>query len=220
MAKFRFKKVPANLGLVKHTEKERLIPADIYEYAKSFRSVYTRSMPMLKEIADPKWASQQEIKQLYGKPQSLAVQIALSNELLLKAILLGSTGEIIKEHNLKKLINNLDARYINLIKQHLKENGLKEGRWNKVLNMSAQTFVDTRYGFEGKAYDIDFVTHQLLNEALDDIFSNYLPDWTRLTQIQQENKERLKKEVDLIFDEDYQKEQAEEQKQWRKAFRE
>src|SRR6185312_9487522 len=146
MTKFRFKKVPANLGLIRHTEKERLIPDDIYEYAKSFRSVYTRSMPVLKKIADPKWASHQEIKQLYGKPQSLAVQIALSNELLLKAILLGSTGEIIKEHNLKKLINNLDTRYINIIKQHLEENGLKEGRWNNVLNMSAQTFVDTRYG--------------------------------------------------------------------------
>ncbi len=219
MTKYKFNKVPANLGLVKHNKSERLIPDDIYEYAKSFRSVYTRSAPMLKEIADPKWAKLQEIKQLYGKAQSLAVQIAMSNELLLKAILLGSTGEFSKEHNLKKLINSLDQRYIDMIKKHLAANGLKNGHWSKVLDMSAQTFVSARYGFEDKSYVLDFRTLQLLNEALDDIFNNYLPDWSALTKTQQENKDRLKKEVDLIFDEDYQKELAEQAKLWHKAFK-
>lgn len=220
MTKYRFKKVPANLGLVKLNRKEQLIPNDIYEYAKAFRGVYTRSMPMLKKITDPKWATQQEITQLYGKAQSLAVQIAMSNELLLKAILLGSTGEFSREHNLKKLVISLDKRYLEIIKKHFKDNGLKDDKWNKVLNMSAQTFVTARYGFEGKDYVLDFVTLQLLNEALDDIFNNYLPDWTALTKAQQENKKRLKKEVDLIFDEDYQKEQAEQWKLWQKALKE
>lgn len=219
MPKYRFKKVLANLGLVKHNKNERIIPDDIYEYSKSFRSVYTRSMPLLKKIADLQGATLPEIKQLYGKAQSLAVQIAISNELLLKAILLGSTGEFNKEHNLKKLVNSLDPRYIDIIKEHLKANGLKEGRWNKVVERSSQTFVTARYGFEGKNYDLDFITLQLLNEALDDIFNNYLPDWTALTRAQQENKERLKKEVDLIFDKDYQKEQVEQLKQWHKALK-
>lgn len=196
------------------------MPNDIYEYASAFRSAYTRSMPMLKKIDDPKWATQQEIRQLHGKPQSLAVQIAMSNELLLKAILLGSTGEFSKEHNLKKLVHTLDERYIGIIKKHLADNGLKEGHWDKVLDMSAQTFVTARYGFEGKDYVLDFRTLQLLNEALDNIFNNYLPDWTALTKTQQKDKERLKKEVDLIFDENYQNEQAEQQKFWRKAFKE
>lgn len=219
MTYYKFKKLPANFGRIKLNHSSgSLIPNDIYEYAKAFRNVYTRSAPILKAFADPNWAEHQEIKQLYGKAQSLAVQIAMSNELLLKAILLGSTGEFSKEHNLKRLISNLDTRYQDIIKKHFKDNGLKDGKWNKVLNMSAQTFVDARYGFESKGYVLDFMTLQLLNEALDNIFNNYLPDWTALTKAQQENKERLKKEVDLIFDEDYQKEQAKQWKLWRKAL--
>jgi hypothetical protein len=220
MAKYRFKKVPGNIGRVKHSEKKWLVPNDIYEYAKSFRSVYTRSMPILKSISDINWPKYNEIRQLHdGKAQSLAVQIAVSNELLLKAILLGSAGEFSQGHNLKRLINRLDKRYVDIIKEHFKDNGLKEGHWNRVLDMSAQTFITARYGFEGKEYELDFRTLQLLNEVLDDIFNNYLPDWTALTKAQQENKERLKKEVDLIFDEDYQKEQAEQLKAWRKMIK-
>lgn len=219
MTHYKFKKVPGNFGLVKINKSESLIPNDIYRYAKAFRSVYTRSMPILKKIADPKWPTQQEIQQLHGKAQSLAVQIAMSNELLLKAILLGSAGEFSKEHNLKKLINSLDKRYIDIIKKHFKDNNLKSGHWNKVLNMSAQTFVSARYGFESKDYVLDFRTLQLLNEALDNIFNNYLPDWTALTKVQQKNKDRLKQEVDLIFDEGYQKEQAEQWKLWKKVLK-
>ncbi len=219
MTYHKFKKLPANIGKISLSKSESLIPSDIYEYAKSFRSVYTRSMPLLKKITDPKWATQQEIRQLYGKAQSLAVQIAMSNELLLKAILLGSTGEFSKEHNLKKLVRSLDLRYQDIIKKHLKDNGLKDGHWEEVLNMSAQTFITARYGFEGKGYALDFLTLQLLNEALDNIFNNYLPDWTTLTKDEQKDENRLKKEVDLIFDEDYQKQQAEERKFWRKAFK-
>lgn len=219
MTYYKFKKLPANFGQIKLNKSDSLIPSDIYEYAKSFRDVYTRSAPILKKIADPNWAGHQEIKQLYGKAQSLAVQIAMSNELLLKAILLGSTGKFSKEHNLKKLVNSLDTRYQDIIKIHFKENGLVDGKWDKVINMSAQTFIDARYGFEGKDYVLDFMTLQLLNESLDNIFNNYLPDWTALTKAQQENEARLKKEVDLIFDEDYQKEQAEELKLWCKALK-
>ncbi|HSW74874.1 MAG TPA: hypothetical protein VLG16_03320 [Candidatus Saccharimonadales bacterium] len=219
MIRYRFKKVPANLGLIKHTKSERITPNDIYEYAKSFRGVYTRSMPLLKKITDPKWANQHEIKQLYGKAQSLAVQIALSNELLLKAILLASTGNFEKEHNLKKLVESLDNRYIAIIKAHLEDNGLKDGHLNKVLDMSAQTFINARYGFESTDYFLDFRTLQLLNEALDDIFNNYVPDWTALTKAEQESKEKLKQEMDLLFDEDYQQEQAKELRAWRKIFK-
>ncbi len=220
MTYYKFKKLPANFGHIKLNHSSgSLIPSDIYEYALAFRNVYTRSAPILKAFADPDWAQHQEVKQLYGKAQSLAVQIAMSNELLLKAILLGSTGEFSKEHSLKRLVGNLDTRYQDIIKKHFKDSGLKDGKWDKVLNMSALTFVDARYGFESKDYSLDFQTLQLLNEALDNIFNNYLPDWTALTKAQQENKERLKKEVDLIFDEDYQKEQAEQWKLWRKALK-
>lgn len=220
MTFYKFKKLPANFGQIKLNHSNgSLIPSDIYEYAKAFRNVYTRSAPMLKAFADPDWAQHQEVKQLYGKAQSLAVQIAMSDELLLKAILLGSTGRFSKEHNLKKLVDSLDTRYQDIIKKHFKDNGLNDGKWDKVLDMSAQTFIDARYGFEVKDYVLDFMTLQLLNEALDDIFNNYLPDWTRLTKAQQEDKEILKKEVDLIFDEDYQKEQAEQWKFWRKAMK-
>lgn len=220
MPSYKFNKLPANFGHIKINKSESLIPNDIYEYAKAFRSVYTRSAPILKKITDPKWAEQHEIKQFNGKAQSLAVQIAMSNELLLKAILMGSTGEFKKEHNLKKLVRSLDVRYQDIIKKHLEDNELKDGHWNKVLNMSAQTFVTARYGFEGEDYVLDFRTLQLLNEALDNIYNNYLPDWTVLTKIQQKNKERIKKEVDLIFDENYQKEQKEQWKYWHKAFKE
>lgn len=220
MTYYKFKKLPANFGRINLNHKSSsLIPSDIYEYAKAFRNVYTRSAPMLKSFVDPDWAQHHEIMQLYGKAQSLAVQIAMSNELLLKAILLGSTGDFSKEHNLKRLIASLDTRYQDIIKKHLKDNGLKDGKWSNILNMSAHTFVDARYGFESKDYVLDFLTLQLLNEALDNIYSNYLPDWTALTKAQQENKKRLKKEVDLIFDEDYQKEQAEQWKLWKKALK-
>lgn len=219
MTKYRFKKVPANIGVYKHNGSKGAIPQDIYEYAKSFRSVYTRATPMLKRFADPSWPSHQETTQLYGKAQSLAVQIAVSNELLLKAILLGSLGEFKETHNLKVLMNSLDKRYIKIIKAHFTDNGLKVDHWNKVLDMSALTFIDARYGFEGKNYAIDFRTHQLLNEALDDIYNHYLPDWTNLTKEQQADKETLMKEVDLIFNEDYQKEKAEQWRLWQKVLK-
>jgi len=218
MTRFRFNKVPANIGLFKHNGGERLLPQGIYDYATSFRSIYTRSMPLLKKFTDPSWPSSQEATQLYGKAQSLGVQIALSNELLLKAILLASKGELSKGHNLKTLLNRLDSRYIDIIKQHLVSNGLKKGKWNKVLDMSALTFIDARYGFEGKDYVIDFRTHQLLNEVLDDIYNNLIPDWTNLTKEQQADKGALKEEVDLLFDVDYQKEKAEQLKMWRKLL--
>ncbi|HEY0965694.1 MAG TPA: hypothetical protein VGE13_04420 [Candidatus Saccharimonadales bacterium] len=208
MSHYKFKKYPGNFGQVDIAGNESLMPSDIYEYAKAFRSVYTRSMPMLKKIVDPSWATHQEIEQLYGKAQSIAVQIAISNELLLKTILFASTGHFSKEHNLKKLIAALDSRYQDIIKKYMRDNHLKDGKWNKVLDMSAQTFVTARYGFEGQDYTLDFRTLQLLNEALDDIYNNYLPDWTNLTKAEKESKETLRKEVDLIFDKDYQREQA------------
>jgi len=220
MTYYKFKKLPANFGRIKlNNSRGSLIPSDIYEYSKAFRNIYTRSAPILKAFSDPECAQHHEIKQLHGRAQSLAVQIAVSNELLLKAILLGSVGQFNKEHSLSSLVGSLDIRYQDIIKKHLKENGLKDDRWDEVLNISAETFVDARYGFENKDYSLDFLTLQLLNEALDDIFNNYLPDWTSLTKAQQKNKARLKKEVDLMFDKDYQKEQAEKWKVWRKAFK-
>jgi hypothetical protein len=220
MTFYKFKKVPGNLGQVKLNHSTGSVtPNDIYEYAKAFRNVYTRSVPILKAFADPDLVTHNEVEQLNGKAQSLAVQIAMSNELLLKAILLGSSGKIIEKHNLQELVSSLDTRYQDIIKNHFKDNGLSDGKWDKVLNMSALTFIDARYGFESKDYVLDFRTLQLLNESLDNIFNNYLPDWTTLTKAEQENKVRLKKEVDLIFDEDYQKEQAESLKLWRKELK-
>ncbi len=201
MSRYRFKKVPANLGLVKLNGNKQLIPDDIYEYARSFRSVFTRSMPLLKQITDPQWASHEEITQLFGKAQSLAVQIAMSNELLLKAILYASTGKLKYGHNLKELINSLDKRHIEIIKAHLLVNGLKAEKLGKVLDMSALTFLDARYGFEGKEYVLDFRTLQLLNEALDDIFNNFVPEWKTLTYKEQNDHALLKKKTDLILSE-------------------
>jgi hypothetical protein len=214
VARFKFKTVPANIGIL-----ENISPSSIYDYATSFRSVYTRSMSIVKKFNDPSWPNHEEITQLYGKVQSLAVQIALSNELLIKAILLATTGTFSKEHNLKKLVNSLDNRYIEIIKHYLEKNGLKKNKWDEVLNISALTFVDARYGFEGKSYAIDFRTHQLLNEVLDDIYNNSIPDWTKMTKDQQADVSYLKKEIDLIFDVDYQKEQARQLRLWQKILK-
>lgn len=197
-----------------------MIPTNIYEYAVSFRSIYTRSMPMLKKIADPNLANSDEIQQLYGKAQSLAVQISMSNEHLLKAILLASTGRLVKGHNLKELIYKLDKRYVDIIKNHLESNGLVEGRMDLVLDTSAETFVTARYGFEGGKYELDFRTLQLLNEVLDDIFNNRTPDWTTLTREQQQDSKKLAQELDLIFNVDYQKERAKQLRAWHRAFKE
>lgn len=219
MAHYKFKKIPAGIGLVRLHKRESLLPDHIYEYAKSFRNIYTRSAPILRKILDPERASTEEVRQLHGKAQSLAVQLAISNELLLKAILLGSTGKLIKGHNLEEFVNRLDSRYQDMIKGYFKNNGLKDDRWHKVLNTSAEIFVTARYGFEGKDYILDFMTLQLLNESLDDIYNNYLPDWTRLTKSQQKDEKILKQEVDLIFDQDHQKEQSRLLRLWRKIIK-
>jgi len=199
MRKYRFNKVPANLATVKLNGNKRLIPDDIYEYARSFRSVYTRSMPMLKTINNPQSATHEEIIQLYGKAQSLAIQIALSNELLTKAILYACTSELKYGHDLKKLIYYLDKKHVDIIKAHLRDNGLKAGKWDRVLDISALTFLDARYGFEGKEYVLGFRTLQLINEALDDIFNNYVPDWRSLTYQEQNDPDFLKEETNRIL---------------------
>lgn len=105
-----------------------------------------------------------------------------------------------------------------MIKKHLEDNDLKDGHWENVLDMSAETFVIARYGFEKGPYDLDFRTLLLLNEALDDIFNNYVPDWTALTVAQQRDKVSLSKEVDLLFDEDYQREQTVQARLWRNTL--
>lgn len=213
-----FNKVPAQNGQIKLGKMNHILPRDIYDYALAYRNVYTRSMPMLKRIKDPKWAEQHEIRQFYGKAQALAAQIAFSNELLLKAILWGSSRTYPKEHNLKKLINSLDKRYIEIIKKHLVSNGLKSGRWNNVLDITADTFIVSRYGFDNGNYTLDFLTLQLLNEALDYIYNNKLPDWTTLTENEQKDRKHLQAEVDKIFDEKYQKEQRKLWRLWNKVF--
>ena len=199
MTSYRFKKLPADLRRIVVGNRASLIPSDIYEYAKSFRSVYTRATPILKKIGNLESATHEEVIQLHGKAQSLAVQIALSNELLIKAVLLGSKGEYTETHNLKQLIDSLDNRYKNLIEKHLQDNGLKAGRLDSVIEKSSIIFIDVRYGFEGKEYTLDFLTLQLLNEVLDDIYRNYLPDWLSLTRQQKEDKEHLQSIVDEIF---------------------
>lgn len=210
MSSYKFKKVPANFRQVRVSAISKVLPSDIYNYAKSFRSVYTRSMPLLKPIADPSWGgTHNDVKQFYeGKAQALATQIAFSNELLLKAILLGSTGEFVATHNLRQLFNCLDSRYQDIIGQYLEDNGLKKDKLKKVLDVSANTFVNARYGFD-KNHTLDFMTLQLLNEVLDIIFNNYTPDWTKLTDIQQQSQEKIKELVDLVFDPKNQKEIAE-----------
>jgi len=213
-----FSKLPAQHGQIKMGENLHILPNDIYEYAVAYRNIYTRSMPILKNIKDPKWAEQHELKQYHGKAQVLVAQIAFSNELLLKAILWGSSRNLPKEHNLKRLINNLDERYVAIIREHLEKNGLKSDKWEKVLNTSANIFTISRYGFDNGEYAIDFLTLQLLNEALDYIFNNKLPDWSSLDKVGQENRKRLKAEVDKIFDEKYQREQRKLQREWQNLF--
>ena len=206
MKYYKFKKLPANFGKVKLYKTESLMPSDIYEYAKAFRSIYTRTAPMLKPIDSSESATEEEIGQFYGKVQSLAVQISISNELLLKSVLLGSSGRYTMTHSLEELFYELDERHQSIITEHMVHNGLNDGKWATVLGYSADTFVNARYGFQGKDYVVDFRTLQLFNEALDNIINNYTPDWTVLTRSQQKDKEVLKGELDLIFDETYQKE--------------
>lgn len=199
MNKFRFTEVAANIGVVQIQERTSILPTNIYEYSKAFREVYMLSMPILKEIANIEHASYSEILQLHGKAQSLAVQISVSNELLLKAILLGCTGKTVTGHSLKKLLNKLDPRLIDYIKMHLLDYGLKPDSWDDVIEKSDLTFITARYGFEGKSYTLDFITLQLLNEALDDIFNRYVPDWTLLSKEEQKSETILMSKFEVMI---------------------
>jgi len=204
-----FNKLPAGYSQIQmKSDAVPVLPGDIYRYAVAYRDVYTYSMRLLKKVESTSIiTTNHEMQQLNGNAQAIATQIALSNELLLKAILLGSTLKFPRIHDLKKLIKKLDDRYVEIIRSHLEKNGLKNNKWESVLKYSDRIFIVARYGFNEKNYIIDFMTLQLLNEALEYIFCNKLPDWDSLREVEQNNRKRLKEEVDKVFDEKYQKEQ-------------
>lgn len=146
----------------------------------------------------------------------------ISNELLLKSIILGSTGKSKTGHGLRDLVRGLDPRYVKYIKAHLIENGLKENSWNNVLRISDKIFTSARYGYEDKTYKIDFLTLQLLHEALDDIYHFMLPNWDEVRSILEKAdndvNSKIKEQVDLIFDEEYQANLRKILKEWDDAL--
>jgi hypothetical protein len=150
-----------------------VIPDDIYEQAIAFRDIYIISKPLSKKVSVPKGypLPASEKKFVYSIPQALATQIAFSNELLLKAILLTCTNRMFKGHELGKLLKELDPRYITLIKEYLYANGLKLDAWQNVMKSSNNIYKVARYGYEGSNFKIDLKTLQLLNEVLDDIYN-------------------------------------------------
>ena len=89
------------------------------------------------------------------------------------------------------------------------DNGLKPGKWSEVIKSSDNIFVTARYGYENGGYKVDFLTLQLINEALDDIFNFKLPDWSNIKEIVDKGASavntEIKERIDLIFDEKYQK---------------
>lgn len=208
---YRFKKLPAYGVLnINHTS-NTITPNDIYAYAVAFRDVYEKSKPLSKKVSVPGGypLPVDDWKFVYSIPQALVVQLALSNELLLKAVLLGSTGKLERGHGMKALLSKLDPRYRNYIEKHLVDNGLKPGKWSEVIKSSDNIFVTARYGYENGGYKVDFLTLQLINEALDDIFNFKLPDWSNVKEIVDKGASsvntEIKERIDLIFDEKYQK---------------
>lgn len=202
----KFRKLPGGYGQVKIQGQENVYPLDIYNYAVAFRKIYTRSAPILKPIADKVWgATHDGSVQFYdGSAQALATQIAFSDELMMKAIILGSTGELgetTKIHSLKSLFSDfLDERYQKIIISYLEKNGLSQGKLEDVLDTSSRIFIDARYGFDKKdEYTLDFITLQLLNEVLCKIFTRYVPDWTMMTKSQQRDVDFIKQKTDSIL---------------------
>ena len=219
---YRFIDIPAYAAVSINNEKN-VTPDNIYEQAVAFRGIYEKSKPLSKKVSVPNGfpIPVDEWRLIHNIPQSLVVQLALSNELLLKAVLLGSTGKLETGHSLKSLINKLDRRYVKYIKQHLINNNLSDGKWDNVIKSSDKIFITARYGYEVGNYKIDFMTLQLINEALDDIYNNKLPVWWDIKEIlDKDNKknEEIKRQVDLIFDEKYQAQQKLELEEFEKVF--
>lgn len=221
---YRFKKFPAyGVISINHTS-GTITPNDIYTYAVAFRDVYEKSKTLSKKVSVPAGypLPVDDWKFVYSIPQALAVQLALSNELLLKAVLLGSTGRLERGHSTKALLAKLDPRYRNFIEKHLIDNGLKAGKWSEVIKSSDNIFVTARYGYENGGYKVDFMTLQLINEALDDIFSTKLPEWTTFKEVIDSSSSamdaELKRQVDLIFDEKYQKQLREQLEEFERIF--
>lgn len=147
---YRFQDLPAYAAVHVNHSKQNTSPSDIYELAVTFRDVYEKAKPLSQKVSAPEGfpLSVDEWRLLYAVPQALIVQLALSNELLLKAILLGSTGILVQGHSLKDLISELDIRYADHIKKHLMANGLKPASWDSVMKASDKIFVTARYGYE------------------------------------------------------------------------
>lgn len=220
---YRFTKIPAYAS-IKVSSGRRITPDKIYDQAIAFRKVYLQSIRLSKKVKDQDSPIRtEEWGLIYSIPQALVTQIAFSNELLLKAIVLGSTGKQVSGHSLRRLVQCLDKRYIDYIKNHLFENGLKKDSWINVLKISDRIFETARYGYEDKDYKIDFMTLQLLHEALDDIYHFMLPDWDDIRNIIDEAdinmSSKIHKQVDLIFDEEYQEKLRKELKEWDDAFK-
>lgn len=182
--RFRFKKLPpyARVSITARASNTS-DPREMYEYATAYRSVYTRALPMNKKVSTDGALPVEEWKQIHGIPQALLVNLVLSCEVLLKAIILSSTGKLERGHSLKSLLNKLDSRHRAYIENHLVKNGLTKSKWNKVIKDSDKIFEVARYGYEGKEYTVDFITLQLINEALDDVYNEQVPEWPDVNNI-------------------------------------
>ena len=143
---YRFKKLPAYAALNINHRAVIITPGDIYAYAVAFRDVYEKAKTLSKKVSVPSGYPLpiEDWKLVYSVPQALVVQLALSNELLLKAVLLGSTGKLERGHSIKKLLTKLDSRYRNYIEKHLMDNGLGFGKWSEVIKASDEIFVTAR----------------------------------------------------------------------------
>lgn len=223
---YRFRSLPAYGGININHKSNITTPNDIYAYAVAFREVYEKSKLLSKKVSVPAGYPLpiEDWKFVYSVPQALVVQLALSNELLLKAVILGSTGNLERGHSVSGLLSKLDVRYRNYIEKHLSENGLKSGKWSDVIKASDQIFVTARYGYERGGYKVDFMTLQLINEALDDIFNTKLPDWITIKEIIDNRntavQAEIKEQVDLIFNEKYQQQLQKELEEFERIFNE
>lgn len=221
---YRFHNLPAYAAVHVDHRGQNTSPSDIYELAVAFRDVYERAKSLSQKVsvAEGSPLSVDEWRLLYAVPQALIVQLALSNELLLKAILLGSKDVLVHGHSLKGLMSELDVRYVDYIKKYLMANGLKPASWDLVMEASDKIFVTARYGYEQGSYKVDFMTLQLLNESLDDIYHNLLPNWYAVLRIKEEDttdfQEAMKNQIDQIFDPDYQRQVEKELAEWQKLF--
>lgn len=203
---FRFKNNLIHDELNININWEDLTPREIYKHAVEFRSAYVTLYATMGAPNNPSSPASEDQRLVTSLPQVVYINLAFSNELMLKAIILGGTGKSARGHNIKTLINELNPRYQKIIKDHLVSQGFGDEKWKRILKDSEEIYTKARYGYEDGEYNLHFKAMQHINESLDDIFNFLLPDYRTIENIAETNAKNtdavIKEHIDWIFSEE------------------